>query len=125
MVFSGNVYRTNSTGTMKFLYHDLDIEIELEGKAKWKSSVLAFGANTLLPSANPVSNQPIRVVNFHAERDMNKSFVNITIKSLLAGLKETMIMSKENKKAFREEKKEAKKEARNEKKKAKKEQKHN
>jgi hypothetical protein len=110
MTFSGTVYRTNSSGTMKFLYHDLDIEIELEGKAKWKSSVLAFGANTILPSANPADGQPTRIVQFKAERDMHKSFVNITIKSLLAGLKETMIMSKENKKAFREEKRDAKKE---------------
>ena len=112
MTFSGNVYRTGSSGTMKFLYHDLDIDIALEGKAKWKSSVLEFGANTVLPSANPVSaTMPPRIVNFRAERDMHKSFVNITIKSLLAGLKETMIMSKENKKAFRAEKKEAKKDA--------------
>ena len=125
MTFSGIVYRTNSTGSMKFLYHDLDIDIELEGKAKWKSDVLAFGANTLLPSANPAPGLPPRVVSFKAERDMHKSFVNITIKSLLAGLKETVIMSKENKKAFREEKKEAKKEARQEKRKAKKEKKNN
>ena len=129
MTFSGIVYRTNSTGTMKFLYHDLDIEIELEGKAKWKSDVLAFGANTLLPSANPAPGLPPRVVSFKAERDMHKSFVNITIKSLLAGLKETVLMSKENKKVFREEKKEAKKEARaakkDEKKKAKEERKKN
>jgi hypothetical protein len=122
MTFSGNVYRTGSTGTMKFLYHDLDLEIELEGKAKWKSDVLAFGANTLLPSANPAPGLPPRVVSFKAERDMHKSFVNITIKSLLAGLKETVLMSKENKKAFRQEKKEAKKEAR---KKAKEEKKKN
>jgi len=112
MTFSGNVYRTGSSGTMKFLYHGLDIEIDLEGKAKWKSSVLQFGANTILPAANPASaTMPPRIVNFQAERDMHKSFVNITIKSLLAGLKETMIMSKENKKAFRAEKKEAKKDA--------------
>jgi hypothetical protein len=118
MTFSGNVYRTNSSGTMKFLYHDLDIDIELEGKAKWKSSVLEFGANTIMPSANPASSTtPPRIVNFHAERDMHKSFVNITIKSLLAGLKETMIMSKENKKAFRKEKKQAKKKAKEERKK--------
>jgi uncharacterized membrane protein len=79
----------------------------------------------LLPAANPASGLPPRIVEFHAERDMHKSFVNITIKSLLAGLKETVLMSKENKKAFREEKKEAKKEAREEKKKAKKEKKNN
>ena len=129
MTFSGTVFRTNSIGTMKFLYHDLDIDVELEGKAKWKSDVLAFGANTVLPSANPVDGQPTRIVKFKAERDMHKSFVNITIKSLLAGLKETVLMSKDNKKAFREEKKEAKKEARaakkEEKKKAKEERKKN
>ena len=85
--------------------------------------MLAWGANTILPSANPASaTMPPRIVNFRVERDMHKSFVNITIKSLLAGLKETMIMSKENKKAFRAEKKEAKKEA---KKKAKEERKKN
>ena len=124
MTFSGNVYRTNSTGTMKFLYHDLAIDLELEKKAKWKSTVLSFGANALLPGANPASAaKPPRIVEFHAERDMNKSFVNILIKSILAGLKETMIMSKENRKDYREAKKDAKKEAKVAKKKAKKERK--
>jgi hypothetical protein len=120
MVFSGTALRTSSSGTMKFLFHELDIAMELEGKAKWKSSVLEFGANTLLPSANPASGLPPRIVDFHVERDMHKSFVNILIKSILAGLKETVLMSKENKKEFRAEKKEAKKEARAEKKEAKK-----
>jgi hypothetical protein len=40
---------------------------------------------------------------------MNKSFVNITIKSALAGLKETVMMSKENRKAYNEMKKRVKK----------------
>jgi len=121
MVFSGTALRTGSSGTMKFLFHDLDIAMELEGKAKWKSSVLAFGANNLLPSANPASGLPPRIVDFHVKRDMNKSFVNLLIKSILAGLKETMLMSKENKKEYRADKKEAKKEAREEKREAKKE----
>lgn len=120
MTFSGNIYRTNSTGSMKFLYHDLDVKLELEKKAKWKSSVLSFAANALLPGANPSSPaKPPRIVKFGAERDMNKSFVNIVIKSILAGLKETMIMSKENKKDYNQAKKEAKaakKKAKNERK---------
>jgi hypothetical protein len=41
---------------------------------------------------------------------MNKAFVNLIIKSVLDGLKETIIMSKENKQTYREEKKELKKE---------------
>src|SRR5436190_2319804 len=117
ITFSGTAYRTNASGTMKFLYHDLDVDIDLEGKAKWKSSLLAFGANTIIPAANPPSaDKPQRIVKFSAERDMNKAFINLIIKSALNGLKETLIMSKENKKEYREKKKELKKEKKEKKK---------
>jgi hypothetical protein len=46
---------------------------------------------------------------------MNKGFINIILKSLFNGLKETMVMSKENRKENREAKKEAKKERKNKK----------
>ena len=115
ITFSGIVYRTNSNGTMKFLYHDLEVDLELHNKAEWKSSVLAFAANTYLNASNPpYEGVPFRVVEFKAERDMYKGFVNILIKSVLNGLKETLIMSKENRKAYKEVKKEARKEARRE-----------
>ena len=108
--FSANAYRTYTTGTMKFLYHDLEIDLALKEQAKWKSDFLAFAANTFLATANPVSeNKPERIVQFHADRDMNKGFINIIIKSVLAGLKETIIMSKENRKAYKEAKKNFKK----------------
>ncbi len=107
--FSGIAYEKNATGTMKFLYHDLNMDLELKEKAKWKSSVLAFAANTIVASANPPGDdRPPRIVTYHVERDMNKSFVNITIKSALAGLKETVMMSKENRKNYKEDKKKAK-----------------
>ncbi|MBP6334952.1 MAG: hypothetical protein KA444_05715 [Bacteroidia bacterium] len=108
--FSGMVYRTYSIGKMKFLYHDLKLDLELKEQAKWKSSVIAFAANTGLHASNPISvDSPPRVVTFQAERNMNKGFVNIVIKSVLAGLKETMIMSKENRKAHQKEKNKRKK----------------
>jgi len=111
ITFSGIAYRASAGGTMKFLYHDLDVDIDLEGKAKWKSSLLKFGANTVLPSANPAStDKPQRIVKFSAERDMNKAFINLIIKSVLNGLKETLIISKENKQDYREKKRELKKE---------------
>jgi hypothetical protein len=117
MTFSGKAYRTNAAGTMKFLYHDLDIDLALKEQAKWKSSALSFAANTILPSANPHSDKvPARIVQFKVERDMNKGFINIILKSLFTGLKETMIMSKANRKEFREAKKEAKKETKNDRK---------
>jgi hypothetical protein len=117
ITFSGKAYRTNASGTMKFLYHDLDIDLALKEQPKWKSTVLAFAANAVLPEANPVSaNMPVKVVQFNVERDMNKGFINIILKSLFAGLKETMVLTKGNRKEYQQEKKEAKKEARREKK---------
>jgi len=109
--FSGTGYKTKADGTMKFLYHDLKIDIDLVEKAKWKSSVLSFAANTVVASSNPESeNVPPKIVKYDFERDMNKAFVNVIIKSLLNGLKETVIMSKENKKTYKKAKKEARKE---------------
>ncbi|HUM48153.1 MAG TPA: hypothetical protein PLD84_14580, partial [Chitinophagales bacterium] len=70
---------------------------------------MAFAANTAVASSNPAPGQPARMVNFHMDRDMNKAFVNVVIKSILDGLKETIIMSKENREIQKEKKKEAKK----------------
>ncbi len=106
--FSGVAGDVNSTGTMKFLYHDLEVDINLKNKAKWKSSVLAFTANTALHARNPKSDKlPPRVVTFSVDRDPNKGFINLLIKSILTGLKETMFMSKENRKAYKEAKRKA------------------
>ena len=110
--FSGNAYQTYASGTLTFLYHDLKVDLQLKEQAKWKSSLLAFAANEVVNSANPVNETlPPRIVNFHVERDMNKGFINIVIKSALNGLKETIMMSKENKKAYKETKKQARQEA--------------
>ncbi len=118
LTFSGNVYRTNASGTMKFLYHDLKIDLAMKDNMEWQNSIMAFAANTYLNSANPASaDMPPRIVQFKVDRDMHKGFVNILIKSVLNGVKETMIMSKENKKAYKKAKKEAKKKARQERKK--------
>jgi hypothetical protein len=115
VTFSGNVYKTNANGTMKFLYHDLKINLEIQDNMKWQNSILAFAANKYLHSSNPISaDLPPRIVQFKVNRDMNKGFINILIKSVLNGLKETMKMSKENKKAYKKSKKEAKKKARKE-----------
>jgi len=116
--FSGTAYETNASGTMSFLYHDLKVDLKLKEQAKWKSSVLAFAANEIVNSANPSSQSyPPRIVQFEVDRDMNKGFINIVIKSALNGLKETIIMSKENRKTHKEAKKEARQKAKEESKK--------
>jgi hypothetical protein len=109
--FSGIAEESNASGTMKFLYHDLVIDLQIENKAKWKSAVVAFAANTVLHNSNPMANgNPPRIIQYEAERDMHKGFVNLIIKSVLSGMKETMIMSKENRKSYKATKREAKRE---------------
>ncbi|HSF52554.1 MAG TPA: DUF748 domain-containing protein, partial [Algoriphagus sp.] len=115
IAFSGLASGREASGTMKFLYHDLQIDLQLHDQAKWKSSIVTFGANTALISRNPISETaPERTVHFAAERDMNKGFINLIIKSVLNGMKETMIMSKENRREFNQLKKETRKEAKRE-----------
>jgi hypothetical protein len=64
-----------------------------------------------LNSSNPVSSDlPPREVKFSIERDMTKGFVNVLIKSILNGLKETMIMSKDNRDTYKASKKKSKEE---------------
>lgn len=106
ITFKGLADMSSATGTMRFLYHDLEVDLELQNQAKWKSSVIAFAANTALHSRNPANEGDVpREVKFRVDRDMNKGFVNIIIKSVLNGLKETMVMNKENRKTFKESKK--------------------
>jgi len=105
ITFSGMANHASSTGTLSFLYHDLDIDLQLKERAQWQSDLLSFAANTYLNNANPVSaDQPPRIVKFNVERDINKGFLNIVLKSFFAGLKETIIMSKENRKSNQAEK---------------------
>jgi hypothetical protein len=109
--FTGFAKEKKAEGTMKFLYHDLNFELNMEDKAAWKNSIISFAANTAVNSANPASETlPQRIVKYHVERDMNKAFINITLISVLAGLKETVFMSKENKERYKKAKKEMRKE---------------
>jgi len=106
IVFSGVISHTQSSGSMKFLYHGLVVDLNMKDKAKWKSAVVAFAANEYLSENNPPdSGMPAKVVKFNVQRDMHKGFVNIIIKSALAGLKETMLLSGENKKSYKAKKK--------------------
>ncbi len=104
ITLSGTVYRSTATGTMKFLYHDLEVDMKLSEK-KWQNDVVAFAANTYLSTHNPPSaGMPPKVVQYQVERDMNKGGFNVILKSFLSGMKETMMMSKENKKEYKQEK---------------------
>ncbi|HEX5111493.1 MAG TPA: DUF748 domain-containing protein, partial [Saprospiraceae bacterium] len=105
ITFSGVVYRTYSTGNMKSLYHDLEFEMAPVEKVSLGTIIKAFVAKTIINNSNPPSpNLPTRVVQFHVDRDMRTGFIWIIVKSMLDGIQETFIMSKENKEVYREKK---------------------
>ena len=109
--FSGNGYQGYASGDMEFLYHDLDLNIGLKKFSNFKNAIITFAANNYLNSSNPASaDKAARVVKFGVERDSNKGFMNLIIKSVVSGLQETMIPSKENRKMNRDTKKALKKE---------------
>jgi len=109
--FSGNGYPRASSGDMEFLYHDLGLIVDVKKFSKLKNNLISFAANNYLNSSNPASNdKAARLVKFDVVRDRNKGFMNLVVKSILAGLEETMIPSKENRKLNRETKKALKKE---------------
>jgi hypothetical protein len=89
------------------------LEIRFQGKAKSKGSnignaIISLAANTYVFSNNPKSpNVPPRNVNFSLNRDMNKGFIDILVKSILKGAKETLVPSRENRKRYKQAKNKA------------------
>jgi hypothetical protein len=109
--FSGNGYQQYATGDMEFLYHDLGLTFDMKKYSKLKNSLISFATNNYLNSSNPASNnKAARVVKFDVDRDMNRGFMNLVVKSVVSGLQETMLPSRENRKMNRETKKALKKE---------------
>jgi hypothetical protein len=99
----GNANRYLGKGTMTMLYHDLQVELLKENKEgdlkrKWFLSTVA---NEIVKGANPLRNQPARVVPMYFERDMNKGIINFLWKTCFSGIKETLKPSKNKEGASR------------------------
>jgi len=111
IAFSGNGYKSSARGEMKFLYHDLDLTMDLKKLSKLENSLISFAANTYLNSSNPAApGKAAREVKFDVERDRHKGFMNLVIKSVVSGLQQTMLPSKENRRSNRDSKKALKRE---------------
>ncbi len=105
MTFSGTATKRASKGNMSFAYSDLNIEVNRHIKGKntiFADHLLTIAASSVVKANNPSGpNVPLRKVKFKVERDIHKGFVNIIIKSVLAGVKESILPSKENRKLYR------------------------
>lgn len=90
MVFSFEAYHNASRGTMKFAYHDLQVQILKDEDTKRRINmpeVMSFVANTLILKAdNPTGHRPIRVTAISCPNP-GRFIFNYTWKSLLSGIK--------------------------------------
>ena len=102
--FSGYANSKMSKGRMTFLYNNLNIELQRVAKDNTDLSdhVLSILANSVIYSSNPTTKGALaRNVDFEVEREMHKGFVNLLIKSVLAGAKESVLPSRSNRKKHR------------------------
>jgi hypothetical protein len=111
LTFNGYASRTDTRGSMLFLYNDLSISIEKKDESKKKDvSNLLFSAaaNTYIYSNNPAKDNPPREVSYFKERNMHKGFIHLLIQGLLSGIKESVAPSKENRQKYKDVKRDAK-----------------
>jgi len=83
--FMASADNFNSSGTMKFVYHDLEAEV-LKNKNNDKNKFLSWSVNNLIHKSNPGQNGELRegVMNF--ERTEYKGFWNYIWKTVQSGI---------------------------------------
>ncbi|MBE7172784.1 MAG: hypothetical protein INR73_19570 [Williamsia sp.] len=87
---TGNNY--SASGTVKFLYNDLNITaLKESGDTLKKRGLLSFIANNfVLRKENPLGWQPVRTEQASYQRNMQKSFFNLVWKTIFAGTGKTI-----------------------------------
>ncbi len=84
-------------GRVKILYEDLKVamlEKDKGSKELDKKSLSSFIGNIIIMNSNPIKNENVRVVQVHADRNVNTSFFNMSWKAIFKGVKETVGINK-------------------------------
>ncbi len=92
MTFKGGANAKYSTGTMTLLYHDLSMHIVKNDEVS-RNKFLSWSASALIRKNNPDKNNPPKKAVMVFERDIEKGFGNFFWKTILSGLKGTMVVS--------------------------------
>jgi len=95
--FSFSANEESSKGTMKFIYHDLKLELPDEGNrsGKLKDKLTVFVANNfILKQSNPRENEDPRTVGIYYQRNKQRFMFHYTWHTLFSGIKETIGMPK-------------------------------
>jgi hypothetical protein len=101
MSFSLTADNTKSTGTMNLLYQGLDLTVknkQTDDTTAIKSRIKSFFANLIVVDSNPMPGEEVRVGVIDFERNPEKFIFNYWAKSILSGIKTSIVKSpvKEN-----------------------------
>lgn len=83
-------------GTVKMLYNDLKISVlkkDEDTKELKKKKLASFGANLLIKNDNPTNDNKPRIATVHFERDTTRSMFHLSWKTLMEGIKTSVMKS--------------------------------
>ncbi|MFA5329766.1 MAG: hypothetical protein WC384_18365 [Prolixibacteraceae bacterium] len=99
MNFSFLANNTKATGQMTLRYHGLDVAVKnkrTDDTTAIKEQFMSIIANKKLLDSNPIPGEPVRVGMIDYERDPERFLFNYSFKSILSGIKSSLV--KESKK---------------------------
>lgn len=90
--FKGHDYGMD--GTVKLLYDDLKVAVLKKKKDTGilkEKKLASWGANMIIKDANPLGKEAPRLIRVHFDREINRSIFRLSWKTLLKGVKETVL----------------------------------
>ena len=95
--FNFKGYDYGMDGTVKLLYDDLKVAVLKKKKDTGilkEKKLASWGANMIIKDANPSGKEAPRLIRVHFNREINRSIFHLSWKTLLEGIKETVMPPK-------------------------------
>jgi hypothetical protein len=99
MSFSFTANNNKATGKMTMLYHGLDITIKnkhTDDTTAFREKLISFFANEKIINSNPMPGKEVREGTINNERDPERFLFNYCFKSILSGIKSSLLKSPKN-----------------------------
>ena len=97
MNFNFTANNDKATGVMTLRYHDLDVAVinkRTEKTSAIKERLSSYMANIKILDSNPLPGEKVRTGIIDYERDPEKFLFNYSFKSILSGIKSSLVLEK-------------------------------
>ena len=101
MNFSFTANNTKATGKMIMLYHGLDIAVKnkrTDDTTAFRERLISLIAKRKVLDSNPIPNEDVREGIIDYERDPERFLFNYCFKSILSGIKSSLVKSPKKRK---------------------------